>query len=156
MTIQFHLPGSRIFLILLLAIVSMSVAPVSAVIFSEDGSNVTVSDLYNLTNSTDTIAGNISPVFFYDPDCGACGPVHEYIEGYMADHPEMIFKMVNLSEGQEAENLLDAYYSTYNREWVNIPVVFIGPMGLEGTQEIINNFDGLNSWYSAHNVTSIS
>jgi len=74
----------------------------------------------------------------------------------MTDHPEMIFKMVNLSKGQEAKNLLDSYYRTYNREWVNIPVVFIGPMGLEGTQEIINNFDGLSSWYSAHNVTPIS
>jgi len=55
MTIQLHLHGSQIFLILLLAIVSISIVPVSAVIFSEDGSNVTVSDLYNLTNSTDTI-----------------------------------------------------------------------------------------------------
>ena len=58
--------------------------------------------------------------------------------------------MVNLSLGNESQDRLNAYYITYNREWMNIPVAFIGPMGLEGTDEIINNFEGLHSWYEEH------
>lgn len=134
----------------LLAMVAFLAFPVSATIFSENGSNVTVSDLYNLTNSTSTVPGNITPAFFYDPDCGACGPAHEYIEAYVADHPGLDLQVVNISEGQEANDRLNAYYMTYNREWMNIPVVFVGPMGLEGTDEVINNFDGLHSWYEVH------
>nr|WP_319537994.1 hypothetical protein [uncultured Methanospirillum sp.] len=135
---------------IVLSVLALSTFPASATIFSENGSNVTASDLYNLTNSTTTVPGNISPAFFFDPDCGACGPAHEYIEAYVADHPGIDLHVVNLSTGNESQDLLNAYYGTYNREWMNIPVAFIGPMGLEGTDEVINNFDGLHSWYESH------
>lgn len=137
-------------LLAILAMMAFLTFPVSATIFSENGLNVTESDLYNLTNSTTTVPGNITPAFFYDPNCGACGPAHEYIEGYVADHPGLDLQVVNLSAGQESNDRLNAYYTTYNREWMNIPVVFIGPMGLEGTDEVINNFDGLHTWYEGH------
>jgi len=138
------------FLFSLVAILTLSVFPVSATIFLENGSNATESDLYNLTNSTITVPGNISPAFFFDPYCGACSPAEEYIETYVAAHPEIDLQMVNLSLGNESQDRLNAYYITYNREWMNIPVAFIGPMGLEGTDEIINNFEGLHSWYEEH------
>jgi len=136
-----------------ISMLTLLAIPVSATIFSENGSNVTASDLYNLTNSTMTFPGNISPAFFFDPNCGACGPAHEYIETYAKDHPGMDLHVVNLSAGNESQDLLNAYYGTYNREWMNIPVAFIGPIGLEGTDEVINNFDGLYSWYEEHKDT---
>ena len=139
----------RIWTVLIAGLVMAScvVISVSATIFSEDGSNLTRSDLYNLTNSSDVLSNNSSAVFFYDPECGACLPVHAYMETYLADHPDIELDVVNLSIGQEATDRLDEYYITFNREWENIPVVFIGPIGLEGTQEILDNFDGLFTWY---------
>ncbi|MDD1728296.1 MAG: hypothetical protein LUQ50_04400 [Methanospirillum sp.] len=139
----------RVWIILLTGLMMMNCAviSVSATIFSEDGSNLTRSDLYNLTNSSDAVTNNSSAVFFYDPECGACLPVHAYMETYLADHPDIELDVVNLSTGQEATDRLDKYYIMLNREWENIPVVFIGPVGLEGTQEILDNFDGLFTWY---------
>lgn len=126
---------------------SLFIIPVSATIFNQDGSNLSVTELYNLTNSTKPVDANGSVVFFFDPDCSPCIPVHEYLVNYLADHPDTGVEMVNLSEGQDAEDLINALYISHNREWINTPVIFIGPIGLEGTNEIISGFEDVYRWY---------
>ncbi|PKL60665.1 MAG: hypothetical protein CVV33_01505 [Methanomicrobiales archaeon HGW-Methanomicrobiales-4] len=138
----------RMIPLLMLIGMSMSVIPVNATIFTQDGSNLTTTDLYNLTNSTKPVLHNESVVFFYDPNCSPCIPVHEYLAQYLSDNPETEVEMVNLSEGQEAEDHMNILYMTHNREWMNTPVIFIGPIGLEGTDEIITSFESVYTWYT--------
>ena len=137
----------RIVAILMLIGMSICILPVSATIFTQDGSNRTVSELYNLTNSTRPTDTNGSVVFFYDPTCSPCIPVHEYMVTYLSDHPGTEVEMVNLSEGQDAEDHMNALYIVHHREWMNTPVIFIGPIGLEGTDEILSGFEGVYRWY---------
>ena len=133
---------------LFLALMSLSVFPASGTIFSEDGSNMTEETLYTLTNQTIPADTNRTIEFYYDPECGACTPAHEYMEQYLANHTGTQVTLVNLSSGQGAEDQLNERYIAYHREYLNIPVVFIGPVGLEGTREIIRNFEGLSTWYT--------
>lgn len=143
-------PGTwlRIAAVLILFGSIISVFPASADIFSEDGSNFTAPLLYTLTNSTKPVDTNRSIEFFFDPTCGACTPAHEYLESYLSEHPGTKVEMVNLSSGQDAQDRLNERYLEYHRDLLNIPVIFIGPFGLEGTEEIRTNFEGLYHWYN--------
>ncbi|MFH0968331.1 MAG: hypothetical protein V1862_11680 [Methanobacteriota archaeon] len=137
----------RMVTILIFIGMSLLAFPVSATIFVQDGSNLTTLELYNLTNSTKPVDNNGSVVFFYDPTCSPCIPVHEYLVNYLSKHPGTNVEMVNLSKGQDAEDQMIVLYITHNREWMNTPVIFIGPIGMEGTDEIISGFEGVYRWY---------
>jgi len=126
----------------------ISIFPACATIFLEDGSNLTPSELYTLTNETKPDNTTSPVVFFYDPECGSCGPAHEYIEKYHSEHPESNISIVNLSADRESEAELNYYYSSYKRDFMYIPVVFIGPVGLEGNEEIISGFEDVFNWYT--------
>jgi glutaredoxin len=139
-----HIPGIVSVFILLLII---SIFPAGATIFLNDGSNLTPSELYTLTNETKPDNTTSPVVFFYDPECGSCGPAHEYIEKYLSNHTESNLTIINLSADRGAEVQLNNYYSSYKREFMYIPVVFIGPVGLEGTEEIISGFENVYNWY---------
>ncbi|HOJ96547.1 MAG TPA: hypothetical protein PK024_06925 [Methanospirillum sp.] len=137
----------KIFIVLFLA-VSIVVMPVRATIFAEDGSELTIGDLYDMVNTTHP-ANNTTPVtFFFDPECGPCIPVHEYLETYLTDHPDVSVMMVNLSSGPESEAMMRDLFIQHNRTIMNTPVIFFGPMGLEGTDEIINHFELVYHWYT--------
>ena len=125
---------------------SLAVFPVSATIFFEDGANRTVSDVYDLMNTTKPADNARAAVFFYDPECDACTPAHDYLKTYIAQHPGTNVEMVNLSDGQGAKDRLNDLYTAYHREWLNIPVIFIGQVGLEGTDEITNGFEEVYTW----------
>lgn len=140
--------ASRFAIILIIFGVAGATLPVSATIFSEDGSNLTAADLANLTNSTDYGSMSGTATLFFDPECSPCKPVHTYIEKYLTEHPGTNVTMVDLSKGNESEDLMNEYYLNYHREWMSIPVLFIGPVGLEGTDEILTGFEGVYKWYA--------
>jgi thiol-disulfide isomerase/thioredoxin len=128
--------------------ISIGIMPVSATIFAEDGSELTVGDLYDMVNMTRP-ANNTTPVtFFFDPECGPCIPVHAYLENYLTNHPDVNVTMVNLSSGPESESMMRDLFIQHNRTMMNTPVIFFGPMGLEGTDEIISHFELLYHWYT--------
>jgi len=141
-------PQKILIAVLILTGMLLSITPASAVIFFEDGSNRTVSEVYDLMNTTHPAEDGSSVVFFYDPTCDACTPAHEYLKTYIAEHPGTNVEMVNLSEGQAAKDRMNDLYIAHHREWLNIPVIFIGPVGLEGTDEITMGFEEVNSWYT--------
>jgi hypothetical protein len=132
---------------------SLSIFPASATIFFEDGSNRTISELYTMTNGSQPTDSAAPAVFFFDPNCSACTPAHEYLTAYITAHPDIPLELVDLSENPAAEDRLNTLYISHNREWMNIPVMFIGPVGLEGTNEIITDFEGVNSWYTRKDMS---
>jgi hypothetical protein len=145
--------SSLYILVLLIIGMGYAVFPVSGTLFYHDGSNISPSVLYMLTNSTYGGEPNGPAVFFYDPECGACKPVEAFFDSYRASHLADRLEIVNLSSGEQAEDRLNALYLQYHREWINIPVVFIGPIGIEGTRDIIDNFESVYSWYTRRDRT---
>lgn len=71
-------------------------------------------------------------------------------------HPGKEIEMVNLSNNQGEEKRLNDLLFDYHREWMNIPVIFIGPVGLEGTDEIINGFEEVHIWYTGQTPAALS
>ncbi len=137
----------KAFLILLIGM-SVWIIPGSATVFVEDGKELTIDDLYEMVNTTKPANNSAPVVFFYDPECGPCIPVHEYLEKYISDHPVVEVEMVNLSAGPESEAMMSDLYIQHNRSMMNTPVIFFGPVGLEGTDEIINGFEMVYRWYT--------
>lgn len=135
------------FLVLLIGM-SVWIIPGSATVFVEDGKELTIDDLYEMVNTTKPANNSAPVVFFYDPECGPCIPVHEYLEKYISDHPVVEVEMVNLSAGPESEAMMSDLYIQHNRSMMNTPVIFFGPVGLEGTDEIINGFEMVYRWYT--------
>jgi len=153
MTKPTPVPTAALIAVFILIGMSLSIFPASATIFFEDGSNRTISELYTLTNGSQPTDSTAPAVFFYDPNCSACTPAHEYLTTYITAHPETPIELVDLSESPAAEDRLNSLYISHNREWMNIPVMFIGPVGLEGTNEIITDFEGVNSWYTGKDIS---
>jgi len=141
--------SSRQWIPVLLVLIGMSLAifPVSATIFAEDGSNRTISDLYELTNSTNPGDLNGSAVFFYNPDCESCVPAHEFLEKYILDHPGAEIELVDVSNGTTEMDRFKDFQTKFHRENVNIPALYIGAVGMQGSQTIIANFEDLYGWY---------
>lgn len=137
----------KAFLILLIGM-SVWIIPGSATVFVEDGKELTIDDLYEMVNTTKPANNSAPVVFFYDPECGPCIPVHEYLEKFISDHPVVEVEMVNLSAGPESEAMMSDLYIQHNRSMMNTPVIFFGPVGLEGTDEIINGFEMVYRWYT--------
>jgi hypothetical protein len=125
----------------------LSVFPVSATIFSEDGSDRTISELHELMNNTILTDNYGSVMFFYDPDCGSCAPAREFLETYIADHPDTKIEMINVSNGTEEMKQFTKSLAAFHREKILVPALFIGPVGIQGSQTIIANFEDLYRWY---------
>jgi hypothetical protein len=64
--------------------------------------------------------------------------------------------MINFSNNQGEEERLNDLLFDYHREWMNIPVMFIGPVALEGTDEIINGFEEVYVWYTGEAPATMS
>jgi hypothetical protein len=135
---------------------SFLILPASATIFFEDGANRTVADVYDLMSTPKPTDDDRPVVFFYDPDCGSCIPAHEYLISYIEEHPGTKIEVANLSNNQGEEERLNDLLFNYHREWMNIPVMFIGPVALEGTDEIINGFEEVYVWYTGEAPATMS
>lgn len=139
---------TRLFTFLLLIVVTLMLFPVSATVFTEDGSELTESELYEITNNT-TPSDEKSPVIFlYDPECGACAPAHEYLETYLKENPDVKIEMMNLSDGNEGKKKYDEMKAAFHREKVYIPVMYIGSLALEDAPDIMTHFVSVYKWYT--------
>ena len=125
----------------------ISLSPASATIFSDNGTDLTPTELFNITNETKPVNTTNPVVFFFDPECGSCKPVHEFLLKYISEHHDVKIVMVNLSAEKNGKDMLDSYYLEYKRQLEYVPVVFIGPVGLEGTDDIIAGFKDVYNWY---------
>jgi len=147
MNIQFSIQWSGLLIMLMVIALFLSVSPAAATIFSEDGSELTASNLYELTNTTPPEEKE-PVVFLYDPDCGSCAPAHEYLTGYLQEHPDIEVEMLSLSEGTKGKETYDERKAAFHREKVYIPVMYIGPVALEGPSDIQTHFEDVYRWYT--------
>jgi thiol-disulfide isomerase/thioredoxin len=134
-----------------LLIISLAIffTPASAVIFIEDGSELDESALLKYLEEPAPAFEEPVVIYFYDPHCGACSPVHDFLDFYLEENPETILEQVNLEEDPEGMDRFRKFSNAFNRDKTFIPLMFIGPVAFEGTNDIIDHFDMVYNWYMA-------
>ncbi len=129
----------------LLLILILPTFSVQAVVFSSEGVELNSSDIHDLlTDSHPIYTGPV--VFFYEYSCTTCLPVIYYLNQYRLSHPETEF-IEHTTSSMKTKWELEKFAILHNRKVINLPVVFIGPIGIEGTDDIIRLFDNFYSWY---------
>ncbi|HWQ67007.1 MAG TPA: hypothetical protein VN372_09065 [Methanospirillum sp.] len=124
-----------------------SVFPVSATIFSDDGFDRSADELYELTNGSKPYETNDTPVFFFDPECISCTQAHEFLKTYLVEHPDTEIEIISVSNGTEEKDRFIEFQTAFHREKLFVPALFIGPVGMQGSQTIITNFEDVYRWY---------
>ena len=99
---------------------------------------------YILTNEPEYVEDSI--IFFHDPGCGACIPAHEFLEEYLLEYPDTEILMMSLSSG-ESRDMFNQKKAEFERSPVFVPVLYIGPVALEGYDEIRDYFEETYLWY---------
>lgn len=134
---------------LILLILAISFSPVSATIFTINGTELDEAGLMSYLEKPAPAFEEPVILYFYDPHCGSCSAIHDFWETYLKENPDTILEQVNLEEGPEQMDRFKEFSETYKRDKAFIPLVYIGPVALEGTDDIKNYFDMVYSWYMA-------
>lgn len=121
--------------------------PIAAAIYSEDGTKLDESDLQVILGDPVLSYDTPQVLFFYDPDCGACSPVHEYLDAYLEDNPDVVIEYINLEDGPDQMSQFKEITEIFNQEKLFIPLVCIGPVALEGPDDVLIHFESVYSWY---------
>jgi hypothetical protein len=125
----------------------IAISPVAAAIFDKEGKDLTESQLYELTNATSPTEENKTVIYFYDPDCGSCAKVEEFMTPFLEKNPEAKVKKISVATNETMQQFTEKK-TEYNREKIFVPVMFFGPVALEGSNDITNNFGSVYSWYT--------
>lgn len=137
----------RILVILTILGSGIAVPMVSGTIFTKDGSEISEAQLYELTNSTRVSDEESSVIFFYDPECESCMKVEEFIEPYLVKHPDTKIEKFSIANGTDEMGKFEDQKIVFHREKVFVPVMFFGSVALEGSADIVNNFESVYSWF---------
>ncbi|NLV26330.1 MAG: hypothetical protein GXY48_04065 [Methanomicrobiales archaeon] len=127
---------------------SILIISASATIFTENGDEIDADGLHRLIADDAPEYSTDSIVFFYDPECGSCIPAHEYLESYIEENPDTLVIIHNIDNSQEDWDLFNEFKNTFNREKVFVPVIYIGPVALEGHEDIEAYFNDVYAWYA--------
>lgn len=147
MKIQLSLPVIRI-LVILIIFTCIAVPMVSATIFTKEGSELSEGQLHEFIKTSQSAGGERMVTYFYDPYCESCLKAEAFIEPYLSNHPDVKIVKYNVSNGTEEMDLFNQGKAGYNREKVFIPVMYFGPVALEGPDDIARNFEDVYAWYT--------
>ena len=138
---------TRILVVLTLLGSGITVSMVSASIFIKDGSEIAESQLFELTNSTPLSGDEKSVQYFFDPDCESCMKVEEFMVPYLVKHPDTKIEKFSISNSTEEIEKFNDLKTDFNRDKVFVPVMYFGSVALEGSTDIVNNFESVYAWY---------
>nr|WP_319540862.1 cytochrome c biogenesis CcdA family protein [uncultured Methanospirillum sp.] len=132
---------SRFIPILLICSLAVLISSASAEVFVKNGSSIpdgTPADLL----IQDILASDepVSTAFFYNTHCGICHEALEYLKGLAEIHPEIYPASYDLFNNTTNGKLFDEAKLAYNQKYISYPVIFIGPVVLEG-------YDAISTYY---------
>jgi cytochrome c biogenesis protein CcdA len=135
---------SRILALLLLCCFAAVMVPASAEVFLQNGSSVPEG------TSADQLIGEIlssrepvSTVFFYNLHCSACHESIVYLQELEKRHPGTYPVSYDLFNNTTTHELFQEAKQAYNQQYLSYPVIFIGPVVLEGTGAISTYYEPL-------------
>jgi cytochrome c biogenesis protein CcdA len=119
-------------------------SPASAEIFVKNGSSIpdgTPADL--LIQEIMSSDEPISTAFFYNTHCGACHQAREHLNELAQIHPEIYPASYDLFNNTTNSRAFDETKQAYNQKFISYPVIFIGPVVLEGNEAISTYYEPL-------------
>jgi len=141
-------------IILLLYTLTVTTQPALAVVFSSEGTILNDSILNALfTNSYPIYTG--PAMFYYSIECISCLPAVYYLDDYVSSNPETDLIEYAISPS-EIPSLLEDLTILHRRSAIILPVAYIGPIGIEGTEDIIRYFSEIYSWYMHQQINNNS
>ncbi|HWQ66993.1 MAG TPA: hypothetical protein VN372_08995, partial [Methanospirillum sp.] len=138
------------YLLLLLIFLSVSgcIGPVSAMIFLQNGSEITREDLSVFTPEEWDAARTPLPIqFFYNSNCGSCQVALEFLRGLEKKNPKISIAYHNLVIQDPNQQLYTQYKRDFNASDVPYPVIFLGDIGISGSSDIIGHTESLARSY---------
>ncbi|HWQ68187.1 MAG TPA: cytochrome c biogenesis CcdA family protein [Methanospirillum sp.] len=136
--------GLRIIFLCFLCILAVFISSASAEVYLKNGSTIpdgTPAEI--LIQEIQASNEPISSAFFYNTHCGACHEARSYLTDLAQIHPEIYPLSYDLFNNTTNGKLFDQAKLTYNREHISYPVIFIGPIVLEGNEAISAYFEPL-------------
>jgi len=134
----------RIITLLLICSLAMLISSASAEVYLKNGSTVpdkTPADI--LIQEIQASNEPISSAFFYNTHCSACHEALSFLNERAQIHPEIFPVSYDLFNNTTNGKLFDEAKQAYNRNHISYPVVFIGPVVLEGNEAISTYFEPL-------------
>lgn len=136
--------GSQIITLLLLCSFAMLISSAGAEVFLKNGSAVPDgTPIDTLTQEVQSFNEPISSAFFYNTHCGACHEALAYLDELAKTYPDIYPASYDLFNNTTNGKLFDEAKIAYNQEHISYPVVFIGPVVLEGNDAIFTYFETL-------------
>lgn len=130
----------------------------SATIFLQDGSEIPGEQLNEMmaNSSIRYLFGSPFPIqFFYNAHCGSCQPAIEYLDEFSLKNPDIGIEYHDLNNSTENSTLFAEYSITFNRTQVHYPAVFLGNVGITGSDDIIAYTEPLSLWYQKNEKTDL-
>ena len=147
---QKYLHSSTIFYVcglLLFFIIATQIG--SATIFLQNGTEVSGDKIIETLNNS----GNVSPTpfpiqFFYNTHCGSCQDAIEYLTEFTKKNMDIKAQYHDLYNSSENNTIYNQYKEKFNNTTnIHYPVVFIGDVGISGSNDISNYTESLSTWY---------
>lgn len=127
-----------------------SVQTGSATIFLQDGTEIPGEQFSEMIENSSImyLYGTPSPFrFFYNTHCGSCHAALQYLEDFSQRNPKVRIGFYDLHNSTENSVLFDQYRGQFNRSHIHYPVIFAGPIGITGSDDIVTYTEPLSEWY---------
>ncbi|NLV26110.1 MAG: cytochrome c biogenesis protein CcdA [Methanomicrobiales archaeon] len=125
----------------------------SGSVYIKNGTEIYEENPYiTILQDSNTTPEDISVIFFYNTHCGACHTAMAYLDEYQKANPDVEISYYDLFNNTGTRELFEGFKSEYNRQYVSVPVIFMGNAVLEGNEAIRSNLDHLIKGYNELNA----
>lgn len=131
-------------ILFLLCVIAGTISSVGAEVFFRNGSSVpsgTPVDL--LIREIKSSDEQPSIAFFYNSHCGGCQDALTYLSNLSRNHPELYPTGYDLLNNTTNGKLFDKTVKEYNQTHFSYPVIFMGPVVLQGSDDISTYYEPL-------------
>jgi glutaredoxin len=121
----------------------------SATVFFQDGTNITGDKLIDTMNKSTNLSLIPFPIqFFYNTHCGSCQEAVDYLNGFTSKYPGISVEYHDLYNSSLNNTMYDQYKTEFNNNTdIHYPVIFIGNVGIAGSQDIKLYTEPVSVWY---------
>ncbi len=132
----------------LIILIMVTIQPGSATIFSQNGTDIPGAQLIESMNNASNVSATPFPIqFFYNTHCGSCQASIQYLNEFTTNHSEINVTHHDLYNNTESFALYEEYKKQYNRTDIHYPIIFMGNVGIMGSEDIATYTEPLTLWY---------
>ncbi|MFH0967301.1 MAG: hypothetical protein V1862_06420 [Methanobacteriota archaeon] len=138
----------RFFICGLFMLVMLTIQPCSSTIFSLDETEIPGVQLIDSMNNASNVSSTPFPIqFFYNTHCGSCQASIQYLNEFTTNHSDIGIEHHDLYNNTESFALYEDYKKQFNRTDFHYPIIFMGNVGIMGSEDIAKYTEPLTLWY---------